>query len=120
MLMTALLLFAVVLYGDAVSIEEQIANAPEVPNFAEYAPEIPRFARRLMVASPCIGIHGSGYAFDVLGAHPPTPKYYLLDISHDIINHLRPDTAPSVNDPHIPLSCLAGAQAHHSPPRVYE
>jgi len=43
-------------------VRDMIAKTPDAPDFTQYFPALPDFGHPLRLASPCIGISGSGQA----------------------------------------------------------
>ena len=60
------------------NLEADIGKLPSTPDWSQYCPRIPDLGRRLRLASPCVGIHGSGYAMKALGI--PTDSTHIYDL----------------------------------------
>ena len=47
-------------------IQDEVARTPSVPVFADFFPALPPLRRRLKIASPCCGIHGTSHAMQIM------------------------------------------------------
>ena len=61
-----------------VAIQGEVDLTPNVPNWSEFVAELPSLGRRLIMASPCCGIHGSFHALKSMGV--PTDSVFTYDL----------------------------------------
>ena len=61
------------------AIQQQVDVTPAALNWADYFPRLPNLGRRLRVASPCCGIHGSMEALRIMGVGADSVLTYDLD-----------------------------------------
>jgi hypothetical protein len=47
--------------------EAEVAAMPSIPPWNTFFPELPDLGRRLIVASPCVGINGCSHALKEMG-----------------------------------------------------
>ena len=52
-----------VVVGCHAGLEHEVEMTPPPPDFSKYFEALPQLGRKVVVASPCIGISGSGHAF---------------------------------------------------------
>ena len=71
-------------------VRDMIAKTPPVPDFTQYFPALPDFGRPLRLASPCIGISGSGHALSAM--HVPFVYNNVFDLDpryqHCLVEHM--------------------------------
>ena len=67
-------------------INEDIKNTPALPRWADYFPPLPALNRRLRLASPCCGIHGSSFACEAMGV--ATESNNIWDLEDGYYGHL--------------------------------
>ena len=74
------------------AIQQQVDVTPAALNWADYFPRLPaNLGRRLQVASPCCGIHGSMEALRIMGVGADSVLTYDLDRRYEyyLEKHLR-------------------------------
>ena len=83
-------------HPDLLTVDEEIAQTPATIDFAQFIPKLPTLARKLRVASPCVGIHGSAYAFDSMGTACDYNNIYDLEQGYLalLLKHLRESGIP--------------------------
>lgn len=77
--------------NDVGSIERMVERTPEIPDFRQFFEQIGDLGRRVVLACPCAGIHGCGYAMQWMGVN--TNSIHVFDVetayAEAVRNHLR-------------------------------
>ena len=80
--MTCFFFGFLVLLGGAVDwslIVQEVEQTPATPDWQRYFPQLPALSRRLRLASPCCGVHGSMAAMQSMGVAADSVNTYDLD-----------------------------------------
>ena len=67
---------------DIATLEHAIAQTPPLPDWSQFFPALPSLGRRVQIASPCCGIHGTVQAMVAMNVGADSCNTFDLDDSY--------------------------------------
>ena len=71
--------------GDWQLTVQEVAQTPETPNWQEFFSKLPPLGRKLRLAYPCCGIHGSMAAMHSMGVATDSVNTFDLDDRYEAV-----------------------------------